>query len=483
MKFRLDITPKLTLIFVLFAVLLLAVVSVLAYSSGRSSLRSAAVSELLSNAINKQAALAEWISDAQVHAASIAASPSIQASLADLRTAQMQSNLNSARAAHDHLVAEMQVWAGTGRDFLGWMILDPGSGQVIAATDASEEGRFREDQAFFINGKSGAYVQNIYYSPSTQSLLMTVSAPVFSSGGGLLGVLAGNLNLGRMNAIVSRRTGLRQSDDAFLVNSSELFVTQPRFISDPAVLRVGVHTQAIKQCLTRNSGVLTAPDYRGVPAMIVYRWLPDRQLCLIVKMDRAEALAPIVTLRNNIMLISVLALLAAAALAWWLASSITRPIHQLAKGAREFGIGNLDYRITAATKDELGQLAGEFNHMAGSIETMQAQLGQRAKELEAANKELEAFSYSISHDLRSPLRAMDGFSRILVEEYAPQLPPEVQRYLSLVRECPTNGASDRRLAGFLALEPPAAQQADRGASRDYKPGTERIACRPGWAEG
>jgi signal transduction histidine kinase len=59
---------------------------------------------------------------------------------------------------------------------------------------------------------------------------------------------------------------------------------------------------------------------------------------------------------------------------------------------------------------------------------------ERTNQLEEANKELEAFSYSISHDLRSPLRAMDGFSRILLEDYASQLPPEAQRYLDLVRK-------------------------------------------------
>jgi signal transduction histidine kinase len=64
---------------------------------------------------------------------------------------------------------------------------------------------------------------------------------------------------------------------------------------------------------------------------------------------------------------------------------------------------------------------------------LEQRVADRTAELVAANKELEAFSYSVSHDLRAPLRAIDGFSRILQEDYSANLPEEAQRYFQLVR--------------------------------------------------
>ena len=72
---------------------------------------------------------------------------------------------------------------------------------------------------------------------------------------------------------------------------------------------------------------------------------------------------------------------------------------------------------------------------------IEQRIQDRTAELTLANRELEAFSYSVSHDLRGPLRAIDGFSGILLREYGPDLPEEAVAYIRKVRENTTRMAA------------------------------------------
>jgi signal transduction histidine kinase len=132
---------------------------------------------------------------------------------------------------------------------------------------------------------------------------------------------------------------------------------------------------------------------------------------------------------------------------------IARPIRHLAETAQIVSTQK-DYtrRAVAESNDETGTLIRTFNEMLEQIEQQNRlledargqlerrveertrELAHRSEELMAANKELEAFSYSVSHDLRAPLRSIDGFSKALLEEYDGKvLDEQGNHYLKRVR--------------------------------------------------
>jgi signal transduction histidine kinase len=135
--------------------------------------------------------------------------------------------------------------------------------------------------------------------------------------------------------------------------------------------------------------------------------------------------------------------------------AIAEPLTDLAALARKFSADH-DYsvRARATGSGELLMLTSAFNEM---LEQLQArdrslmesrdQLEQRVRErtaaLDASNQELEAFCYSVSHDLRSPLRAIDGFSQALLEDLEGKLDADSAEHLARIR------AATQRMAALI----------------------------------
>lgn len=179
-------------------------------------------------------------------------------------------------------------------------------------------------------------------------------------------------------------------------------------------------------------------EKRNYPVSALGRPVIGTPWYILVEFSHQELLAQAGRFLRRMIMMGMILLGIGLAFALIVSRKITQPLRSLTQAASAIAGGEYSRVVEARTRDELGALASAFNTMAVQVRDSQHKLEQmvqeRTAELEVANRELESFSYSVSHDLRSPLRAMAGFSRILREEYEPQLPTEAQRYLRLVQD-------------------------------------------------
>jgi signal transduction histidine kinase len=136
---------------------------------------------------------------------------------------------------------------------------------------------------------------------------------------------------------------------------------------------------------------------------------------------------------------------------WAIGRRMMSPLRVLTQAAAKVADGTTPARVPLTRADEIGELATAFNTMAERVmegrQHLEARVAERtdelaraleqlevdAKQLARSNRELEAFSYTISHDLRAPLRSIDGFSDALLSDYADRLDETGKGYLTRVR--------------------------------------------------
>ncbi|OLC68655.1 MAG: hypothetical protein AUH78_25545 [Gemmatimonadetes bacterium 13_1_40CM_4_69_8] len=331
-------------------------------------------------------------------------------------------------AAQTKQIAEVRLWDAHGRRLFNVVLNGPGAGELVdtavvraaAGPDSGTVGSFRA---------------------AGDSVLFPVAVPVVERGR-LLGYLT---EWRRVNSTPQARDQTNRligsKSTLYMGNmAGDVWTDLSRAVPRPPVDVREAHRLLRYERAGVGTMLVAASPVAGTPWAVVVEFPWD------------EVLAPARVFLRQLALIAPVLLLIGLLGAWLLSRGITAPLVRLTEAAEAIAAGDYSRHVALGRRDELGRLEEAFSTMALNVHEAQRRLEEKVRErtaeLRDRNEELEAFGYTISHDLRAPLRAMFGFSHALLEDYGDRLDPKGREYAE--RIVTGAGAMDQLIQDLLA---------------------------------
>ncbi len=276
-----------------------------------------------------------------------------------------------------------------------------------------------------------------YYSESRE-VAVSIAAPVLK-GPDLVGMVIAQISNGGLSVIVNDYSGLGRTGETIIasrIGDEAVFLTPVRFDPDAAFnrkVRIDADSsQGVQKAAEGQTGSGTAIDYRGKDVVSVWRFIPAFRLGMVVKMDTDEVYSSAQKLRKDLLSVSLVLLIAVIVMAIAIANSISGPIKDLTSVSEVITGGDLSARAEIKGMDEIGELAQSFNKMTDSLVEAKASVEEKKRLLEESNRELDSFVYTVSHDLKAPLRGIAAFADFLKQDYFDKLDAQGKDYITRI---------------------------------------------------